>query len=187
MKIQRTILFLLIAASLAVTSCRSRTDRSEGTVVLTAQNSGLLPVTVSVSSTTPGDFQVPSFDLHSILKDPTSVGGTDTQPEFQTIEMKSFTVTYRRRDTGTRLPTPIVRGLSGNVTPGGTLTVQNLPFLTFDQLLSQPLKDLVQLGRDTETGTAVIVLDVTFQFFGRTISGDDIASAPTTFTIDVTP
>jgi hypothetical protein len=185
MKIQRAILFLLIAASLAVTSCRSRTDRSEGTVILSAENSGLLPVVVSVSSTTPGDFQVPSFALHNILKDPTSLTPT-TQSQLQTIEMRSFTVNYRRRDTGTRIPTPFSQGLSGDITPGGTLTLTKLPFFTLDQLLSQPLKDLAQFGRDTETGTTVIVLDVTFQFFGRTISGDDIASQPTSFTIDVT-
>jgi hypothetical protein len=182
MKTHRTILFLLIAASLAVTSCRSRTDKSEGTVILTAETNAF-PVVVSVSSTDPGVFQIPSFTLHSIIKDPSMVIGT----ELQTIEMRSFTVSYRRRDTGTRVPAPIARGLSGNVLPGGNLIVTNLPFLTFDQLLSQPLKDLVQFGRDTETGTAVITLDVTFQFFGRTISGDDIASAPTSFTIDVTP
>lgn len=181
MKTQRIILFLLIAASLAVTSCRSRTDRSEGTVVLTAETNNF-PVTVSLSSTTPGVFQIPTFTLHSIVKDPTMIG-----TDLQTIEMRSFTVTYRRRDTGTRVPAPIVRDLNGDVPPGSNLLVSNLPFLTYDQLLSEPLKDLIQFGRDTETGTAVIVLDVTFQFFGRTISGDDIASAPTSFTIDVTP
>jgi len=181
MKTHRTILFLLIAASLSVAGCNSRTEKSEGTVLLTAQST-TTPVVVSVSSTTPGVFQIPSFAIHSIIKDPVGISS-----ELQTIEMRSFTVTYRRRDTGTRVPAPIVRGLSGNVSPGGTLFVDNLPFLTLDQLLSQPLKDLAQFGRDTETGTAVIVLDVTFQFFGRTISGDDIASEPTTFTIDVTP
>jgi hypothetical protein len=49
MKTQRILLFLLIAMTVAVTSCRSRTDRSEGTVILSAENSGLLPVVVSVS------------------------------------------------------------------------------------------------------------------------------------------
>src|SRR5262245_54933550 len=135
MKTHRTILFLLIAASLAVTSCRSRTDKSEGTVILTAETN-TFPVTVSLSSTDPGVFQLSSFTLHSIIKDPTMIVGT----ELQTIEMRSFTVNYRRRDTGTRVPAPIVRGLSGNVPPGSNLIVTNLPFLTYDQLLSPPLK-----------------------------------------------
>ena len=69
----------------------------------------------------------------------------------------------------------------------GTLDLFNLPYITSDQILSQPLRDLLDRGRDSETGTAVIVLDVTLQFFGRTLSGDEIASEPATFTIEVTP
>jgi hypothetical protein len=81
-----------------------------------------------------------------------------------------------------------VQGIFGLVPPGGgILDLLNLPFLTSDQIFSPPLKDLIDFGRDTETGTAVIVLDVSLRFFGRTLSGDEVASAPATFTIEVTP
>ena len=68
-----------------------------------------------------------------------------------------------------------------------TSSQTNFPFLTSDQVLSQPLKDLRDLGRDSETGTAVIVLDVSMRVFGRTLSGDDIVSDPARFTIEVRP
>jgi len=73
------------------------------------------------------------------------------------------------------------------VTVNGTKDLLNLPFLFSDQVLSQPLKDLRDFGVDRETGTAVIVLDVSLTFFGRTLAGDEIATAPATFTVEVRP
>ena len=61
------------------------------------------------------------------------------------------------------------------------------PFIRAHQLTSPPLSDLADFGRDRETGSTVIPLDVTLRFFGRTLSGDDIASAPASFTIEVVP
>ena len=62
----------------------------------------------------------------------------------------------------------------------------NVPFLFSDQVLSPPLRDLRDFGVDRETGTTVVVLDVSIRFFGETLSGDDVATEPARFTIDVT-
>lgn len=182
MKTQRILLFLLIAATLAVTSCRSRTDRSEGTVVLSVTHFDGLPIRVSAST---GPFQIDQVTLKSFFKDPavTDAMGHDLEG----IELRSYELTYRRRDSGTRTPPPSVQGIFGLVPPLGTTDFFNLPFMTTDQTGNQPLRDLINLGRDSETGTSVITLDVTMRFFGRTISGDDIVSEPATFTIEVTP
>jgi hypothetical protein len=186
MKKHRVILFLLIVASLAVASCRSRTDRSEGSVVLSVTRFNGLPVSVSLRSPTSGQFQIGDVTLTNFFKDPAI--NTPQGHQLEGIELRSYEITYRRRDSGTRVPPPSVLGTFGLVPPGGgILDLLNLPFLTSDQLLSPPLKDLAQFGRDTETGTAVIVLDVSLRFFGRTLSGDEVASAPATFTIEVTP
>jgi hypothetical protein len=186
MKKHRVILFLLIVASLAVASCRSRTDRSEGTVVLSVSRFSGLPVSVSLGSPAPGEFQIGDVTLTNFFKDPTV--NTPMGHQLEGIELRSYEVTYRRRDRGSRVPPPAVLGTFGLVPPsGGILDLLNLPFLTSDQILSPPLKDLLDFGRDTETGTAVIVLDVSIRFFGRTLSGDEVASAPATFTIEVTP
>src|SRR6476661_5600269 len=190
MKKHRVILFLLIAASLAVASCRSRTDRSEGTVVLSVTRFNGLPVSVSVGGSQPGavscnpSCQIGDVTLTNFFKDPTV--NTPMGHQLEGIELRSYEVTYRRRDRGTRVPPPAVLGTFGLVPPsGGILDLLNLPFLTSDQIFSPPLRDLLDFGRDTETGTAVIVLDVSMRFFGRTLSGDEVASAPATFTIEV--
>lgn len=179
---RRTVLLLLLAVALVASSCRSRTDTSEGSVILSVSHFDGLPVHVSLSSTDTSPFQVGTITLRNFPKDAAAATS-----DLQGIELRSYTITYRRRDTGTRVPPPVTNGIFGLVTVNGTLDLLNLPFLTENQIQSPPLSDLVNFGRDTETGTTVVVLDVTYQFFGRTLSGDDIASAPSTFTIDVTP
>jgi hypothetical protein len=181
MKTQRIFLFLLIALTLAATSCRSRTDRSEGSVILSVSHFNGLPASVSATN---GPFSIDQVTLSNFFKDPAINSAAGHQLEG--IELRNYEITYRRRDSGTRTPPPSVQGIFGLVAPASTLVVDNLPFMTSDQTGNQPLKDLINFGRDTETGTAVITLDVTLRFFGRTLSGDDIASEASTFTIEVT-
>jgi hypothetical protein len=180
MKTHRAILLLLIVPALAVASCRERTDRSEGTVLLSVSDFDGLPFAVSVSTQPP--FTIDQITLQSTSKEP---GGT-TGP-LQDIELRSYEVRYRRRDTGSRVPPAAVQGVFGIVPVNGTTILGNVPFLFSDQVLSQPLRDLRDFGVDRETGTTVIVLDVSMVFFGRTLSGDEIVSTPATFTIEVHP
>jgi hypothetical protein len=182
MKKHGAILILIVLALVAVgaAGCRSRTDRSEGTVLLSVSDFSGLPVSVSLR--TGGPFQIDRVTIRNIAKDPTG-----TTSDLQTVELRSYEVRFRRRDTGTRLPPPAVQAIFGTVTVNGTKDVINVPFLLSDQILSQPLKDLRDFGVDRETGTAVIVLDVSITFFGRTLSGDEVATAPATFTVEVRP
>ena len=179
MKKHSAILILILLVSV-VAGCRSRTDRSEGTVLLSVTDFSGLPVGVRLSD--PTTFQIDRVTLRNVAKDPTGTTG-----DLQTIELQSYELRYRRRDSGTRVPPPAVQSIFGTVTVNGTKDVLNVPILFSDQVLSQPLKDLRDFGIDRETGTAVIVLDVSMTFFGRTLSGDDIASAPANFTIEVRP
>jgi len=181
MKNHRLVLWTLIvlAVTLALAGCRSRTDRSEGTVLLSVTHFDRLPFNVSLTSQAP-PFTIGTVTLSNFAKDPTGVTS-----HLQDIELRSYEIVYRRRDAGTRVPPTNVQALFGNVPVGGTTDLINTGFLFSDQTLSQPLKDLHDFGVDRETGTSVIVLDVSMTFFGRTLSGDDIASAPATFTIEV--
>lgn len=184
MKNRKAILFLLAALAaltLAAAGCRSRTDRSEGTVLLTVSSFNGLPSTVSLRSQTP-PFTIDQLVVRNVAKDPAG-----TTSDLQSVELKSIEIRYSRRDTGTRVPPPNVQAIFGLVPVNGTNTLNNIPLLTSDQVLSQPLKDLRDLGRDTETGTAVVVLDVSMRVFGRTLSGDDIVSDPARFTLEVRP
>lgn len=180
MKNHRAVLLLLIVPALAVGSCRSRTDRSEGTVLLSVSDFDGLPFAVSVSAPLPAT--IDQVTLRSTTKDPTG-----TISSLQDIELRSFEVRYRRRDTGTRVPPSTVQGIFGIVPVNGVSDLFNVPFMFSDQVLSQPLLDLRNFGVDRETGTAVIVLDVSLRFFGRTLSGDDVVTEPATFTIEVRP
>ena len=176
----RTLIALALTLPLAVAGCRARTDRSAGTVLLLVSDFNGLPVAVSLRGG--GPFQISRVTLRNVAKDPTG-----TTSELQTIELRSLEIVYRRRDTGTRVPPTSVQPIFGQVTVNGTKDIINLPILLSDQILSQPLKDLLDFGVDRETGTAVVVLDVSMTFFGRTLSGDDIATAPATFTLEVRP
>jgi hypothetical protein len=181
MKNHRIVLWTLIALTvpLAVAGCRSRTDRAQGTVLLSVSHFDQLPFSVSLTTQNP-PFTIGTVTIRNVAKDPTG-----TTSNLQDVELRSYQVTYTRRDAGTRVPPPAVQAIFGNVPVGGTTDLLNAGFLFSDQVLSQPLKDLHDFGVDRETGTAVIVLDVSMTFFGRTLSGDDIASAPATFTLEV--
>jgi hypothetical protein len=186
MKNHRAILLLLIVPALAVTSCRARTDRSEGTVLLTVSDFDGLPTAVSIiaelNATDRPPFSIDSMTLRNVAKDPTG-----TTSSLQDIEIRSYEITYRRRDTGTRVPPPFTQGLFGVVPVNSTLVINNLNFLLISQVAEQPLRDLRDFGLDRETGTTVVALDVSMRFFGRTLSGDEIATEPAVFTIDVLP
>jgi hypothetical protein len=185
MKTHRAILLLLIVPALAMASCRERTDRSEGTVLLSVSHFDRLPVSVSINSEINGTgvpFSIGTVTLRNVAKDPTGTTGP-----LQDIEITAYEVTFRRRDTGTRVPAPIVQPLFGNVPVNGTLDINNLNFLLVSQVQEQPLRDLRDFGVDRETGTTVVVFDVIMRFFGRTLSGDDVVSAPAAFTLEVFP
>jgi hypothetical protein len=172
-----TVLVLLVLA-LSFAGCRSRSETSEGTVILSISNFTQLPIQVSAKN---GPYDIPTVTVSNIPKDPT--GNTSS---LQTIELRSYEVTYTRRDTGRRVPPPLVLATFGNISVGGQTTITNLHFLISDQLLNPPIGDLLKNGVDSETGSAVIVMDVSIRFFGRTLAGDDIVSQTASFTIEVT-
>lgn len=178
MKRTVTLLFLVLLA-LALGSCNSRTDTSEGSVILSVSDFDGLPSGVSVSG---GPVVIGEITIRNIAKDPSG-----TTSDLMSVELRAYEVRYSRRDTGTRVPTPFVQSIFSLVPVNGASTITNLPFLTPDQLRNPPLSDLTTDGEDRETGSEVIVLNVTMRFFGRTLAGDDIASDPASFTVQVVP
>jgi hypothetical protein len=179
MKRTATLLSLVVLV-LALGSCRSRTDRSEGSVILSVSAFNGLPQQVSVSQEDPTT--VDEITLRNIAKDPNG-----TVSDLQSIELRAYEVRFSRRDTGTRVPAPFVQSIFSLIPANGTVVLRNLQFLTPDQLRNPPLSDLVTTGTDKETGSEVVVLNVQMRFFGRTLAGDDIASDPASFTIQVVP
>lgn len=174
-------LSLVVLGLLASGGCRSRTDRSEGSVILSVTDFDELPILVFASANPP-IAQIGEVVLRNVPKEP---GGVTS--DLQTIELRSYEVRFSRRDGGRRVPPPLVQGLFGTVQVNSETTYNNLAFMLSDQLATPPLSDLARTGVDPETNSTVIVLDVTMRFFGRTLAGDDIVSAPATFTIEVRP
>lgn len=171
--------FLLIALMVSLAACNDRTDLSEGSVILSVSDFDELPVRVSVSG---GPYSVGEVVIRNIAKDPTG-----TTSDLQSVELRAYEVRYTRRDTGRTLPPALVQSIFGLIDVGGSTTLTDLPFLSANQLRNSPLLELGEDGEDAETGSEVIVLNVTMRFFGRTLSGDDVSTDPAAFTIEVVP
>ncbi|MCL4838683.1 MAG: hypothetical protein KJ058_12040 [Thermoanaerobaculia bacterium] len=169
-----------VLALLATVGCQSRTDKTDGGgVLLSITDFDGLPVVVSAAD---GPFQIDEIEVQSVVKDPT--GSTSA---LMNVELESYQVTFARADTGSRVPPVLVEYVFGVVPVNGNYTLFNPPFMRFDQLNNLPIKDLLDYGYDRETGSQVIRLTVGIRFFGRTLSGKKVDSAPAYFTIDVVP
>jgi len=179
MKSIARVLPVVVLALALLAGCRSRTDQSEGTVLLSVSDFDELPLQVSVAN---GPYQIGQITLRNVAKDPTG-----TTSALQDIELRSYEVSYTRLDNGSRQIVPLVEPLFGNVPVGSTSQFDNLPFLRPAQLSNPPLSDLVNFGADQQTGSQVIPVRVTLRFFGRTLSGDDVASEPSSFNVDIVP
>jgi hypothetical protein len=172
----------LSCLALALAGCESSTDEVDaGGVILSISDFDGLPIALSVNGS--GDIaQIGSLTIQSISKNP----GGPTGP-LMNVEMQSFEFTYTREDTGTRTPPKLVHSGFGVVPINGTMEVLNQPFMLAEQFDAQPLRDLGNLGRDPETNSTVVRMRVSIRAFGRTLSGDSVASAPASFTVEFVP
>ena len=179
--------FLILLLAIGIAGCDSRTDRTDGGgVLLSVSDFDGLPLLAGVNATlaSGGLIQVESLTIQNIAKNPT--GNTS---DLMNVEIQSYEVLFSRADRGTRVPTPFVRGIFGVVPVDGSLDYDNLPVMSSDQLNTMPLADLKYSngGVDTETGEPKIVLNFQVRFFGRTLSGDTVETAPIYFTIEFIP
>lgn len=182
MKATRFIALGLLAASLL--ACESRTDRTDGGgVLLSITDFDGLPIALAVNASN-GFLQVGEIQVTNVIKNPALTGSN-----LMNVEIESYEVTFTRGDTGTKVPPIFVRGLFGVVPAGGVFTVENLPVMAPEQFNVPPISDLlfVNGGFDKETGSSQIVLNFHIRFFGRTLSGDAVQTAPGNFTVTVTP
>lgn len=166
----------------ALAGCEEATHQTDsGGVLLRVTDFDGLPNVISVSGAG-GHVSIESLTLTNIAANP-----ANPTSELQSIEVREIEVTFQRRDTGQRVPPPFVETLSLFVPVGSTSEILNMPFLRSAQLGNLPLSDLANFGIDRETGSSVILMDVTLRFFGRTVGGRDVASSPFTFTVEFRP
>jgi hypothetical protein len=178
-------LTLALLLPLALGACEATTDKTDaGGVLLTVSDYDMSNLTVETSVNATTVMQAESITLSNTPKNisaPTSA--------LMDVNLLSYEVTFTRADNGTRIPVPLVRGIGGTVPVGGTTEIGNLTLLDRDQLRNAPLSDLLFAngGTDSETGEHIIVLNCSLRFFGRTLSGDEVESAPFNFSFTFTP
>ena len=175
----RVLPLCLLVFAVALAGCSDRVDDTEGSVILTISAFDGLPIRVSVNA---GDLvQVGELVLTNVNKEPNGITS-----DLQNIELQTYEVTFTRADTGTRVPPTRVNGIFGIVPVNGDDTIENLDILGIDQLANPPLSDLLfqNGGFDSETGAAVVQLNVNLRFFGRTLSGDAVASNTVSWLIE---
>jgi len=182
----RTHVPLLVAAVLALAAAGCAGDRvedTEGSVILSVTDFDGLPVRVSVN----GAGQILQMDqvtIDNIPKDPNA-----NTSSLQDVEMTTYEVVYERVDTGTRVPPPLVRRIFGVAPVSGNIVYENLVIMGAEQLDNPPLSDLLfsRGAFDPETGSQVIIIGFRIRFFGRTLAGDEVATAPIRFDVEFVP
>jgi hypothetical protein len=177
---------LVLACLVLAQGCDSRLEETDGGgVLLSVTDFDGLPTIVSVSAArAAGVVTIDSITIESILRD---IDGE--QSPLMNVEMQSYEVTYTRVDGGTRVPPPLVQKIFGVTPAGGQQTYDNLPILLGDQLSNPPLEDLFleNGGFDKETDRTNILMNIRLRFFGRSLGGEPVDTAPVQFTVEFVP
>lgn len=182
--VQTSSLILLLVA---LGGCESRTDKTDGGgVLLSISDFDGRPFGVSVNAAAAdtGFVTIESLTIDNIVKDPAG-----DSSDLMNVELESYQVTFERLDAGTRVPDPYFRTVFGVIPAGGSIDIEPVPFMGSAQLTNPPLADLLFAngGFDKETGDDVITLSATMVFFGRTLSGDPVSTAPATWSMEFRP
>lgn len=180
---KKLAIVVCLLAVVSLIGCESRTDRSEGGVILSITDFDGLPVQVPVN-TSGGIVQIGTITLESIPKNssaPTS--------DLMNVEMSSYQVTYTRVGAGTTVPPPLVQSILGVTPVNGNNTYNNLVIMGAEQFDNPPLSDLLFTngGIDSETGEQFVRVQFDLRFFGRTLTGDSVASNTASFVIEFVP
>ena len=185
MTVKNVLRLLMICVALVGLACDERTEETDsGGVLLEVEFSGDgVPVFISVNGTfaVNGEVAVGSIDINSIV-----VNNAAPTSALMDIELEALEVTFRRVDSGTRVPPPYVERILGTVPVGGTLTLNNWPIMSTDQLRNPPIEDLLfqNGGFDKETGDTIIRMDLIVRVFGRTLGNRRVESRPRPHTIE---
>lgn len=127
--------------------------------------------------------------LNTVTIDSVAVRPGGQTSSLMDVRLRTIEVTYNRVDTGTRVPPAFVYQLTGSIPVDGTLTFNNLPIMTVEQLQNPPLSDLLfENGAiDRETGAQIIKMNVTIRVFGDTLGGTSVVSSPASQTFEFVP
>jgi len=179
--ITRALLLTLAAALPFVAGCTNKQGETESPVFLTTDFGTTVPLQFNIAPGAP--LQLPTMILTSHAKN-SSV--TDPQG-FQTVQVTSYVVHFTRLDGGTKVPPDETFAAGGTVPFKGTLAMSNFPVITPAASQQSPFDQLLPFngGIDQETGQPLIHLGITVTFYGETVAGTRVSSAPATLGIFV--
>lgn len=183
MKMRTWIRLAAFGAMLSLVACSSEISKSASPIELIATNTQVLNRIDILSGAQNCNQNIGTIELQAIVKNPSS-GSTNTT--FEQVKLTNYTVTYTRTDGGKLVPASFTRTISGLLTPGGGATsLNNFLILTPEALLAAPFAALQPQngGRDPDTLSPTIHMNVTVTVFGQTLAGDNV-SASTTFPLD---
>jgi hypothetical protein len=183
MKMRTWIRIAAFGAMLSLAACSSEITKSAAPVELVATNTQVLNKIDILTGAQNCNQPVGTIELQVITKNP-SAGSTNTT--FEQVKLTNYTVNYTRTDGGKLIPASFSRTISGLLNPGGGATsLNNFLILTPEALNQAPFASLLPQngGRDPDTLSPTIHMNVTVTVFGQTLAGDNV-SANTTFPLD---
>lgn len=174
-RFNRMLAVMLAGIALALTGC-SGAGETNTPVELVATIEQDLHV---IDFTDPDCGQIGTVFLRALQKRETLPG---VDPTFLDVRLTAYRVSYRRTDGGTNVPASFTRSISMLVPVGGTATELGT-FLAFEQdALSQaPFAALLPQngGVDPETGRQSVTMELILDFFGETLSGENVFARAT--------
>jgi hypothetical protein len=183
MKMRTWVRLAAFGAMLSLVACSNEISKSASPIELVATNTQVLNRIDILNGAQNCSQPVGTIQLQAIVKNPASA---TTNTTFEQVKLTSYTVTYARTDGGKQVPASFSRAISGLLSPGGGATsLNNFLILTPEALLVAPFAALQPQngGRDPDTLSSTIHMNVTVTVFGQTLAGDNV-SANTTFPLD---
>lgn len=161
-----------------VAACSGDINDNSSAVLLTATaapRASQIDIAVPINgASAPGGY----VDV-SLRVTPKRADATDTR--FLAVRMKSYRVSYARADGGRTIPNGFVSALPLTIEANQTATVTNLQIFNPNTFTQAPFAALLSQngGVDPETGARFVKLLVNLEFFGETLSGEDVYATTT--------
>lgn len=174
----RSLLGVAILCGGLVAACSGDINDDSSAVLLTAvaaPRASQIDIAVPINGqAAPGGY----VDV-SLRVQPKRIDATDTR--FLAVQMKTYRVSYVRADGGRTVPNGFVSVLPLTIEANQTATVTNLQIFNPNTFTQAPFAALLSQngGVDPETGQRFVKLLVNLEFFGETLSGEDVYASTT--------
>jgi hypothetical protein len=168
-------------ASVAALSCSTELTDSASPVelvVTNAQNLSLLDLN-PLSGDEECEETIGTINMQVIPKNASATG------DFVQVRIRRYRVSYRRTDGGTVVPPSFVRSIDTLIGVNETASGSNFTIVEASALTQAPFVALQPQngGRDPETGSRFVKMEVVLEVFGETLAGDNVYDA-TAFPLD---